>query len=653
MISNIVQDLMERLRPLVGLKGWDYCVLWKLSDDQRFIEWMDCCCAGAAAAADDQNMINGGDDHHEDQLHFPVVSPVLPCRDAAFHRHHQLHPRTKSCELLSQLSSSMPIEAGNIYAQTLISNQPRWFNFSNNPSNSDAMEETVWTRILIPIVGGLLIELFVTKEVPEDLHVIDFITAQCSISFHDHDHQEAANLNMDENNHDLFPPPSTALDNLEHVPYDISVDRIRLSSSAAGSPMNLLQQFSYNSTTPTTTAAAATTNCDQNNRTNNDHHHVFFDGSSHHHHHHHHHNHDHNSSFLSPHHHEIMDVEYMDHHHHQEEQQQQQGNNNNNNNVNSVDDKDSFNRLENGRSDSVSDCSDQIDDEDDGKYRRRANGKGTSKNLVAERKRRKKLNDRLYALRSLVPNISKLDRASILGDAIDFVKELQKQAKELQDELEEHSDDDGAKSGGGNNNNVKSEIFSQNGTTTFGPKTELDHHNNNAPNGFHLGASGTGNNNNVPKQDPDTSNDKAQQMEVQVEVAQLDGNAFFVKVFCEHKPGGFMRLMEALNSLGLEVTNANVTSFLGLVSNVFKVEKRDSEMVQADHVRDSLLELTRDPTPSRGWPDQIEKSTEGVDGVDYRHHHNHNHHHHHHDHHLNNHHVAAPHHHHYLHHLHN
>ncbi|XP_073029025.1 transcription factor MTB1-like [Primulina eburnea] len=69
--------------------------------------------------------------------------------------------------------------------------------------------------------------------------------------------------------------------------------------------------------------------------------------------------------------------------------------------------------------------------------RKPANGRLEALNHVeAERQRREKLNQRFYALRAVVPNISKMDKASLLGDAISYITELQTKLKNMESERE-------------------------------------------------------------------------------------------------------------------------------------------------------------------------------------------------------------------------
>ncbi|CAN6271208.1 unnamed protein product [Urochloa humidicola] len=481
------------LRPLVGTDAWDYCIYWRLSPDQRFLEMTGFCCSS----------------EFESQV-----------------------------SALGELPSSIPLDSSSagMHAEAMVSNQPIWqtsclselpTSYSNELGSSGPR-----TRLLVPVAGGL-VELFAARYMPEEEQMAELVMAQCGVptraadgdgndggAVHAWPEAPAPGFAWDagadpQRMYGAVPPPLNL--------FDAAGDTFLAAAMAPGAVVDDAAAAGWQYAAAVSTAAA---------------------GSE-------------PSVVVAA----AAQQEQLLH---------------------------GAARGGGGGADSGSEGSDlQGDPEDDGDGDGQGRGgKGGGgggkrqqcKNLVAERRRRKKLNDRLYKLRSLVPNITKMDRASILGDAIDYIVGLQNQVKALQDELEDPAD------GGGG-----------------GPDVLLDH----PPPASLVGLENEDSPRASLQQQPASkrtrasaaaeAEEKGHDMEPQVEVRQVEANEFFLQVLCEHKPGGFVRLIDAVNALGLDVTNVNVTSYKSLVLNVFRVVRRDNEVaVQVDRVRDSLLEVTRE-----------------------------------------------------------
>lgn len=198
-----------------------------------------------------------------------------------------------------------------------------------------------------------------------------------------------------------------------------------------------------------------------------------------------------------------------------------------------------------------SDNSDAMDDDDGDKHS--PNGKAPmSKNLVSERRRRKKLNERLYSLRAIVPIISKMDKASIVGDAITYVRDLQKQVEEMQADIRALQSDKGASPEGSP-------------ARTNGGVAAMRRH---APS----------------KSIPDHKI-------LELEVSKMEEQTYNLRIHCKKGPGVLVQLTQALEALDFEIVNANLTSISDRILNTIVVKVKNDEVLETEELRKMALDV--------------------------------------------------------------
>lgn len=185
-----------------------------------------------------------------------------------------------------------------------------------------------------------------------------------------------------------------------------------------------------------------------------------------------------------------------------------------------------------------------------------ATSSAASKNIVSERNRRKKLNERLFALRAVVPNISKMDKASIIKDAIDYIQELHEQERRIQAEIMDLESNKTKKINPGcyhQDHFIEQELP----ILLRSKKKKTDQH---------LYDSGG------------SRNCSTSPIEVlELRVTYMGEKTLVVSLTCSKRTDTMVKLCEVFESLKLKIITANITAFSGRLLKTVFIEADEEE----------------------------------------------------------------------------
>ncbi|XP_050205362.1 transcription factor bHLH19 [Mercurialis annua] len=173
--------------------------------------------------------------------------------------------------------------------------------------------------------------------------------------------------------------------------------------------------------------------------------------------------------------------------------------------------------------------------------------------VMAERKRREKLSQRFIALSAVIPGLKKMDKASVLEDAVKYMKNLQQRVKTLEDQSTMKS--------------MESVVFVKKS------KVYVDDDQSSSS----------------TVHDDINSDEKRDQLQLPDIEARVSDRNVLIKIHCEKRKGCIVKILYVMEKFHLNVINSSVIPFGNSTLDVTIVAQMDGEF--STTIKDLLRNL--------------------------------------------------------------